>query len=397
MSDQQTLDAAALRRAPRQFREVLGHFPTGIVAITACEEDGTPQGMVVGSFTSVSLDPPLVAFLPDKGSSTFPRIRKTGRFCVNVLASDQQDVCRTLAVRGSTERFDNVGWHPSALGSPVLDDVVAWIDCEIDTIHEAGDHFIVVGAVRDLEVVRPTVPLLFFQGGYGAFAHGSMVLGGYGDMREQVRLADIAIPDLEALAEETGVNARAVARMGSQSVIVAISSAQFADAATSSLGVAIPLAPPFGAIFRAWAGDAAIDEWLATAPSIDEDRRLQILDDLDVIRRHGWVLTLRDEIAGDVASALDAVSRYGQTPGLDREFHRIAARMIRHADPAGLDEEMAAQTMAMSAPAFGPDGQVALSVSLVDIPSGSSLRFVLNARNRLLAAAGAITTKLGGA
>lgn len=394
MSDQQTADAAALRLAPKQFREVLGHFPTGIVAITACEADGTPQGMIVGSFTSVSLDPPLVAFLPDKSSSTFPRIREAGRFCVNVLASDQQDVCRSFAVRGSTERFEHVGWRPSQLGSPVLDDVVAWIDCEIDTIHEAGDHFIVVGAVRDLEVVRPTVPLLFFQGGYGAFAHGSMVLGGYGDMREQVRLADIAIPDLEALAEETGVNARAVARMGAQSVIVAISSAQNADSATSPLGVAVPLRPPFGAIFHAWADDASIDAWLASAPGDLDERREHILDDLAVIRRDGWVLTLRDEIADDVQTVLDAVSRYGQTPGLDREFQRIAARMIRHADPADLDEEMAGKTMAMSAPVFGPDGDVAMSVSLVDIPAGSSLRFVLNARNRLLAAAGAITTKL---
>src|SRR6516225_491463 len=98
--------------APRQFRDVLGHFPTGVAVITSVGDSGQPIGMAVGSFTSVSLDPPLVAFLPDRGSSTFPVIREAGRFCVNILAGGQEAVSRTFATRGA-DRFGSVAWHPS--------------------------------------------------------------------------------------------------------------------------------------------------------------------------------------------------------------------------------------------------------------------------------------------
>lgn len=151
------------------FRRVLGHYPTGVCVVTAVEADGAPTGMVVGSFTSVSLDPPLVAFFPDRKSTSWPRIEKVGKFCVNVLGSDQQPLCRQFAASGA-DKFAGVSHRVSANGSPILDGVVAWIDCTLDVVHEAGDHYIVLGRVIALEVDRPTSPLLFFQGGYGAFA-----------------------------------------------------------------------------------------------------------------------------------------------------------------------------------------------------------------------------------
>ena len=125
--------------------------------------------MIVGSFTSISLDPPLVALFPDKSSTTWPRIARAGRFCVNVLASDQQDLCRHFAARGG-DKFAGVSHRLSANGSPVLDDVVAWIDCTLHAVHEAGDHFIVLGRVRELDIARADEPLLFFRGQYGSFA-----------------------------------------------------------------------------------------------------------------------------------------------------------------------------------------------------------------------------------
>lgn len=152
-----------------EFRRVLGHYPTGVCAITAVE-DGAPLGMVVGSFTSVSLDPPLVAFFPDRSSSTWPRIAQTGRFCVNVLSARQLDVCRALAARSAGSKFDSVPHSASPQGLPVIDGCIAWIDCTLDAVHEAGDHFIVVGKVDALEAQHPELPLLFFQGGYGQFS-----------------------------------------------------------------------------------------------------------------------------------------------------------------------------------------------------------------------------------
>lgn len=151
------------------FRRVLGHYPTGVCVVTAVEADGTPTGMVVGSFTSVSLHPPLVAFFPAKSSGSWPRIAAVGKFCVNILASDQQPLCRQFAASGA-DKFAGVSHRVSAGGSPILDGVVAWIDCTMDAVHEAGDHYIVLGRVDALEVDRPGRPLLFFQGSYGEFS-----------------------------------------------------------------------------------------------------------------------------------------------------------------------------------------------------------------------------------
>lgn len=150
------------------FRRVLGHYPTGVCVVTAVEDDGGQTGMVVGSFTSVSLEPPLVAFFPDKQSTSWPRIEKAKRFCVNILASDQQAICRQFSAKGG-DKFAGITHRRSANGSPILDGVVAWIDCELDAVHEAGDHYIVLGRVVALEVDRPNRPLLFFQGTYGEF------------------------------------------------------------------------------------------------------------------------------------------------------------------------------------------------------------------------------------
>lgn len=150
------------------FRRVLGHYPTGVCVVTSMEGDGTPLGLVVGSFTSVSLDPPLVAFFPANSSSTWPRIEVAGRFCVNVLASDQQALCQRFSGRGG-DKFEGVTHRLSGNGSPILDGVVAWIDCMLHATHEAGDHRIVLGEVLALEVEKPGRPLLFFQGGYGVF------------------------------------------------------------------------------------------------------------------------------------------------------------------------------------------------------------------------------------
>lgn len=161
MADPLPLDSAS-------FRQVLGHFPTGVTVVTAQPADGPPAGLAVGSFTSVSLEPPLVAFCPSRTSGSWPRIESTGGFCVNVLADDQEHLCRVFAGKGD-DKFRGLGWHPSPQGAPILAGVLAWIDCRIEVVHDAGDHLIVVGRVTALAVEREAGPLVFFRGGYGAF------------------------------------------------------------------------------------------------------------------------------------------------------------------------------------------------------------------------------------
>lgn len=154
---------------PLLFREVLGSYPTGVCVISALDSQGNPAGMVVGTFTSVSLDPPLVGFLPDKNSSSWPKIEQAGQFCVNVLASDQQDVCRQLASK-SPDKFAQVDYALSANNLPVIADAIARIECRIHSVSDAGDHLFVLGEVLNLETTRDDDPMLFHRGRYGGFA-----------------------------------------------------------------------------------------------------------------------------------------------------------------------------------------------------------------------------------
>lgn len=146
------------------FRHVLGHYPTGVAVVTASAPG--PVGMAVNSFTSVSLQPPLVSFCAALTSSTWPQIRPGGRFAVNILGEGQHDLSRQFS-RRRADRFEGVSWSPSAAGSPLLAGALAWLDCEIEAEHPAGDHLIVVGLVRDMGCGDGR-PVVFWRGGYGA-------------------------------------------------------------------------------------------------------------------------------------------------------------------------------------------------------------------------------------
>lgn len=153
----------------KEFRQILGHFPTGVTVITATKSDGVPVGFSVGSFASVSLEPPLVMFCAGKSSQSWPDIEAAGHFCVNVL-SDQQSELSNIFASKDADKFSGIEWGTQKTGAPVLNDVLCWIDCEIQTTHEAGDHWIVVGQVLALGLNKKTSeasgPLIFYQGKY---------------------------------------------------------------------------------------------------------------------------------------------------------------------------------------------------------------------------------------
>ena len=122
--------AAACRSTPLQFRKVLGHFPTGVTIVTGLAGD-EPAGFTIGSFTSVSLDPPLVGFLPQIASETWQAMAPDGRFCVNVLRDEQAELCWRFAKSGvGDDRFDYVTWTHSPTGCPIIEGIGAWIDCD---------------------------------------------------------------------------------------------------------------------------------------------------------------------------------------------------------------------------------------------------------------------------
>jgi flavin reductase (DIM6/NTAB) family NADH-FMN oxidoreductase RutF len=147
------------------FRRVLGRLPTGVVVVAGGPPED-PHGLLVGSFMSVSLEPPLVAVCPAKTSTSWPSIEAAGTFCASVLADGQQEIARRFAVSGG-DKFSGIDWRPAPVtGSPLLGGVAAWIDCRIYEGFEAGDHWLVLGEVLDLSVEREGDALVFHGGAF---------------------------------------------------------------------------------------------------------------------------------------------------------------------------------------------------------------------------------------
>jgi 3-hydroxy-9,10-secoandrosta-1,3,5(10)-triene-9,17-dione monooxygenase reductase component len=149
------------------YRTVLGHFATGVTIVTARNGD-EPVGMACNSFTSVSLDPPLVLWCAAKSSSTWPQMQGAQHFAVNVLSEDDESVCRVFATKG-VDRFEGIAHRRAVTGAPILADALAYVDCETESEYDAGDHVIVVGRVVEMGYATEGKPLLFYRGGYGRF------------------------------------------------------------------------------------------------------------------------------------------------------------------------------------------------------------------------------------
>ncbi|SEG93756.1 NADH-FMN oxidoreductase RutF, flavin reductase (DIM6/NTAB) family [Thermomonospora echinospora] len=379
----------------RRFREVLGHYPTGVVVITAISESGAPVGMVVGSFTSVSLDPPLVAFLPSRTSNSFAQLRTASSFCVNVLAADQEQVCRQFAAK-TGDKFAGVAWRAAPSGAPVLEEAVAWIDCDFDDVHEAGDHFIVLGRVRDLGILNPTPPLLFFQGGYGAFSPGALVAPYEGDLLNHIRLADAAREHMERISAELELECYAQGIVADELVIVAGSGTQ-RSTVRGHIGRRMPFAPPYGALFVAGRGQEAVDAWLSrrNLPLTDEDRD-HYRGMLQRVADRRWSIALRAPEHDEVWDEIDQFSTAPRTPGLERRMGALLERLKGHYEPQELAGDELHDVRLLGAPVYGPDGSVVQVLALFGMPPQAGVEQIAAWRDRLAQAADAVTAAIGG-
>jgi 3-hydroxy-9,10-secoandrosta-1,3,5(10)-triene-9,17-dione monooxygenase reductase component len=160
-----TTPAALTADESARFRQVLGHFCTGVTVITTMDANG-PAGFACQAFSALSLDPPLVLFCPSRTSATWQRIERSGHFCANMLDASQRELARVFGTPGA-DKFAGVGWSPSASGAPILDGVLTWVGCTVLAVHDAGDHNVVIGSVTELGPCRPGEPLLFYRGRYG--------------------------------------------------------------------------------------------------------------------------------------------------------------------------------------------------------------------------------------
>lgn len=354
---------------PALFRETLGYFPTGVVVITAIDDEGEPAAMVVGSFTSVSLDPPLVAYLPTKTSGSYARLRTSNHFCVNVLAADQMELCGRLASR-SPDKFVGVDWAPAPSGSPVLTDAVSWIECERESEIDGGDHYIVLGQVTDLAVQRASLPLLFFQGGYGRFALPSPVTPSDPDLIEGVRGAEPYREPLRRLADELGADCSIMTKVGDEAVFVMADSQGEDEAGALAIGHRIPLIPPIGTVFYAHAPGPEVEQWLSRAKASEvDDARCRAK--LAAVRERGYSLSL---LPGQDVDRVALMSDYS---GIDvlPEHERRMRRMITESaslyepdlDPTGTHD---LHSVMVPVPTAEPATRIVLRLS--HLPQGAT-------------------------
>lgn len=359
---------------PAHYREVMGHYPTGVAVVTAVSSDGEPLGMVVGTFTAVSLDPPLVAFMPTTTSGTFALMRDADAYCINVLAHDQLDLCRTMAVP-RPGKFDDVAWQLSDHGAPALDDAVARIHCRTHDVVTAGDHFIVLCAVQAMEVSRPVTPLLFFQGGYGGFSSRGLSAQGDAGLIESLRIAETGRPQAERVARALGCETALLVAANDQELTAAVTAYGPNVQALEPLGVRVPLMPPLGEAYVAWSDDEVVDAWLARASSQETEVVEKYRRRLAAVHHSGYALSRqREQDHPSYADLRDAMREYAAgdlTPVRERAVRSVISESSSFFETIDIQDGETYDLGAIVVPVLGADGRAALCLRASQLPAGA--------------------------
>ena len=154
----------------REFRNAVGCFATGVTVITTLDSNGEKVGITANSFSSLSLDPPLILFCVDSKINSFDAFENCANFIVNVLHEEQQDISNNFA-RSSDEKWDGVLHEFGKNGCPSFGNSIAVLECKKDAIHEGGDHLIIVGEVTNIKYdVENNRPLLYYNGSYSSIS-----------------------------------------------------------------------------------------------------------------------------------------------------------------------------------------------------------------------------------
>lgn len=376
------------------FRYVLGQYPTGVTLITATPDEGDdPAGMVVGTFSSVSLDPPLVSFMPDVRSTSWPKIRAAGSFCANILTAGQQDVCRAFS-RKAADRFTASSWADTPSGSPRLEGAAAWVDCEIVDVIRAGDHDIVIGRVNALGVgSSKELPLLFLRGGYGSFSIPS-IFSPATALTRHVKAADAARPEIESLAQELRLEVLVSGVVDDSVVVLTAAGVDSSPGGSPSrVGVSFGLAAPLAPLHVAWAGEGAEARWITNAR--------EVVGDIDPDLAHAELMNVRQAgyaVSVDVGAAAEfermvQVPSDTAAPDLSGVLPKLLAHMAASGPPS-IDDPSGVTSL--HAPVFDPEGRVAVTLTLNGFSGSETALHIADCRDRLLSAARAITKEIGG-
>lgn len=336
----------------RAFRDALGNYPTGVAVIAARNEHGEVESLVVGTFSSVSLEPPLVSFMPRKESRTFRQLRDCGKFTVNVLAFDQAQTCAGIA-RRDTEFLAGLNWEIGDSGTVTLPGVLATIDCTFADVIEAGDHYIALGEVHGFTARRTAAPLVFFQGAYGGFASRD---ANTCDTRlaETVATVSGTQPELDSYAAALGAEVSVLARIEDDFFTVGIAAH---GAPLERLGQRHPVLPPLGEFFVAWNESEQL-RWLDQVR--DPEVRHMLDERLARARERGWAVSLRNSYRNrEILAALESYREPFLAPVLQREIEATIKQADKYYEDRELQAEETYPVESLVVPIRHPEGEVA--------------------------------------
>lgn len=372
--------AAATCFDPGTFREVMGHYPTGVVIVTGMHPDGEALAMIVGTFTSVSMDPPLVAFLPMRSSRTFARLSECESLCINVLTDGQEALGRTIASR-STDKLEGIEWSPCSSGAPMLHGSLAWLDVHVDQIIDAGDHVIALCAIDDMAVNNPKAPLIFFQGGYGGFAVPPLL----------ARIDNDIIGAVQQASEARGLLASLATRHRCEATLLTVvDHVELAAIATAvgeginpgnGLGTRVPIIPPIADVWVAELSEQAQEEWLDKGLG-DEEARATFRERLEFAREHGYLMSFLPAGQLDPYRELNAATqRYAGdrvTPTTEREIRQSISDVSVSYRVRDIVADEVYDVGMLVATIHDPEGRPVRMLRLAQLPRGASGSTVLS-------------------
>jgi flavin reductase (DIM6/NTAB) family NADH-FMN oxidoreductase RutF len=289
---------------PMQFRQLLGCFPTGVAVITTTTTDGRPAGLTCNSFSSVSLEPPLVLFSLRRASSLVPAFCESGAFAINILSQRQDALSGRFASSKIADKFEGVAWRSGPLGMPIIEDCLASFECRVHARHDAGDHYVFIGEVKHMAEGCADHALVFYKGTYMMLAES---------LRTQVVQGKLGSADLdEAYRTLYGTLLRLACERASEAELQAVESAVDAIEGLGpedTLAQRIESASRFFSAIAAAGHNAALMLMAQTMTSVLRERMTHVIPvrsrpDLFPLRRK-VALCLRQRDPDGASGALD--------------------------------------------------------------------------------------------
>ena len=374
---------------------VLGTYPTGVVVVTALGTDGEFVGILTDTFASVSAAPPMVNFAVPKTSSGFDHLRDAGTVCVNVLAIDQEHLCRRFGDGATADGFGDVEWRPSPAGAPILAGVVSWMDCRITAIADGGSSHVVVAMITGLGAERDVLPLLHFQRGYGTFSPGVLVTSEQSEYAYSAGLGETARDSIELLARDLGAECSVLVRVGTDSVFVATAN-HSASGRPTRLGMRSPILPPLGALFVDSPGAPSTAEWLARLEGdADGTLRSRAIEQLQRVRQRGWSISLRGKFT--IAELDEAVAGYTSPDRTSEQEQRLIDVLLEMSPMHEISDLRPGErydVLHLAVPVRDAVGNVVAALRLGDLPTQAQRDEVMFWLSQLQATAAVVESRL---